>query len=102
MGARAAGRRGDPAAGSSTPSIALAGERPFAEISLDDVATGAGVSVQTVLRRFGSRDRLIADAMDVRHRRASRDERRTPPGDVDAAVGPSSTTTSSAATDRRC
>ena len=49
--------------------IALAGERPFAEITLDTVAERAGVSVQTVLRQFGSRDGLFAEAMDAGHGR---------------------------------
>jgi AcrR family transcriptional regulator len=64
---------------------ALAGERPFAEITLDTVAERAGVSVQTVLRQFGSRDGLFAEAMDAAMVDAE-DERRTPPGDVAAAV----------------
>jgi AcrR family transcriptional regulator len=58
--------------------IALAGERPFADITLDTIAERAGVSVQTVLRQFGSRDGLFAEAIE--------DERRTPPGEVGAAV----------------
>ena len=45
--------------------IALAGERPFAEITLDAVAERAGVSVQTVLRQFGSRDGLVAAGAEV-------------------------------------
>src|SRR6187200_2457439 len=45
--------------------IALAGERPFAEVTLDTIAARAGVSVQTVLRQFGSRDGLFAEAMDA-------------------------------------
>ena len=61
--------------------IALAGERPFAEVTLDAVAERAGVSVQTVLRQFGSRDGLFAEAMDAAMVDAE-DERRTPPGDV--------------------
>jgi AcrR family transcriptional regulator len=65
--------------------IALAGERPFAEITLDLIAERAGVSVQTVLRQFGSRDGLFAEAMDTAMVDAE-DERRTPPGDVAAAV----------------
>ena len=65
--------------------IALAGERPFAEVTLDTVAERAGVSVQTVLRQFGSRDGLFAEAMDAAMVDAE-DERRTPPGDVAAAV----------------
>jgi AcrR family transcriptional regulator len=65
--------------------IALAGERPFAEVTLDAFAERAGVSVQTVLRRFGSRDGLFAEAMDAAMVDAE-DERRTPPGDVGSAV----------------
>jgi AcrR family transcriptional regulator len=65
--------------------VRLAETLPFAEISLDDVAAGAGVSVQTVLRRFGSRDALFAEAMDTARANVEA-ERRTPPGDVDAAV----------------
>jgi AcrR family transcriptional regulator len=65
--------------------IALAGERPFAEVTLDTIAERAGVSVQTVLRQFGSRDGLFAEAMDAAMVDAE-DERRTPPGDVAAAV----------------
>jgi AcrR family transcriptional regulator len=65
--------------------IALAGERPFAEVTLDAIAERAGVSVQTVLRQFGSRDGLFAEAMDAAMVDAE-DERRTPPGDVAAAV----------------
>ena len=35
--------------------VALHGERPVTDIALDDIAGRAGVSVQTVLRHFGSR-----------------------------------------------
>ena len=65
--------------------VALAGERPLSEITLDAVAQRAGVSVQTVLRQFGSRDALVAAGLEL----AAADveaERRTPPGDVPAAV----------------
>ncbi len=65
--------------------VALAGERPFVEISLGDIAAGAGVSVQTVLRRFGSRDALFAVAIDTALSTVEQ-ERRTPAGDVGAAV----------------
>ncbi|MBF4766409.1 TetR/AcrR family transcriptional regulator [Nocardioides agariphilus] len=65
--------------------IGLAGVRPFAEITLDAVAERAGVSVQTVLRQFGSRDGLFAEAMDAAMLETE-EERRTTPGDVDAAV----------------
>jgi AcrR family transcriptional regulator len=65
--------------------IALVAERRFAEITLDAVAERAGVSVKTVLRQFGSRDDLVAAAMDVAMAMIEA-ERRTPPGDVAAAV----------------
>jgi AcrR family transcriptional regulator len=63
----------------------LAGERPFAEITLELVAERAGTTVQTVLRRFGSKDALFAEAMEDAMA-AVEDERRTPSGDAAAAV----------------
>jgi len=65
--------------------IALAGERPFVDITLDAVAERAGVSVKTVLRQFGSRDGLLAASMDAAMAETE-DERRTPVGDPLAAV----------------
>ncbi len=65
--------------------VTLAGERPFGEITLDAVAERAAVSVKTVLRQFGSRDGLFGVAMEVAMADAV-DERRTPRGDVAAAV----------------
>lgn len=65
--------------------VALAMTRRLADISLDDVAGRAGVSVQTVLRKFGSRDGLVEAAMDHATREVDA-ERRTPVGDVVAAV----------------
>ena len=65
--------------------VALAGERPFTEITLDAIAERASVSVKTVLRQFGTRDGLFAEAMDIAMNEAE-DERRTPPGDVAGAV----------------
>ncbi|CAN5607675.1 hypothetical protein BH11ACT8_BH11ACT8_06990 [soil metagenome] len=55
------------------------------DISLDDVATEAGVSVQTILRHFQSRAGLTAATMDHAIARVS-EERSAPVGDVDAAV----------------
>lgn len=66
-------------------SVALAGERPFAEITLDAVADRAGVSVKTVLRQFGSRDGLLAAVMETAMAETEA-ERRTVPGDPAAAV----------------
>lgn len=55
------------------------------QIALADVAARAGVSVQTVLRHFGSRDNLFEHAW-ARHADTVRAERATPVGDVEAAV----------------
>jgi AcrR family transcriptional regulator len=65
--------------------IALAGERPFADITLDAVAELAGVSVQTILRQFGSRDGLVAAGAELATAEII-EERRTPAGDVPAAM----------------
>jgi AcrR family transcriptional regulator len=63
----------------------LAEVRMFPDISLDDVATAAGVSVQTILRHFGTRAGVI-DATTEHALAQVADERATPVGDVDAAV----------------
>jgi AcrR family transcriptional regulator len=65
--------------------VELGRVRLLPDISLEDVARAADVSVQTVLRRFGSRAGLVEAAFE---RVASdiADERRTPVGDVDSAV----------------
>jgi len=66
-------------------SFDLQAERLTSEISLDDVAARAGVSVQTVLRRFGSRAGLIEQSVEYMNDVIA-DERRTPVGDVPAAI----------------
>lgn len=63
----------------------LGRERMLPDISLDDVATEAGVSVQTILRHFQTRAGLTEAAMDYAITRV-REERVAPVGDVDAAV----------------
>ena len=63
----------------------LGRERMFPDISLEDVAATAGVSVQTILRHFQSRAGLTEATMD--HAIATvTEERVAPVGDVDAAV----------------
>jgi AcrR family transcriptional regulator len=63
----------------------LGRERMFPDISLDDVAAEAGVSVQTILRHFESRAGLLQATMD--HAIATvNEERAAPVGDVDVAV----------------
>jgi AcrR family transcriptional regulator len=65
--------------------VALAEERLSLEIVLGDVARRAGVSVQTVLRHFGSREGLF-DAARRHQLEQVRAERAVPAGDVAAAV----------------
>ncbi len=61
-------------------------ERFYDEVSLAEVAREAGVTVQTVLRRFGSKEGLTeaATALGVERVRAERWS--SPPGDLHAAV----------------
>lgn len=66
--------------------VALWRERPIDEITLADVAERAGVSVRTVIRRFGSREGVIAaciraDAAGIEAARGL-----APPGDVGEAL----------------
>ena len=50
----------------------LGRERMFPDVSLDDVAAAAGVSVQTILRHFKSRAGLTEATMDHAHRQGDR------------------------------
>src|SRR6266852_2203929 len=65
--------------------IALSEERLSVEIVLADVADRAGVSVQTLLRHFGSRQGLFQQAQACRVAQV-RVERATPVGDAASAV----------------
>jgi AcrR family transcriptional regulator len=65
--------------------MTLAESRMVSQISLDDIAAGSGVSVQTLLRHFGNRAGLI-EAVRQHALGVVAEERRTPVGDVDAAV----------------
>ncbi|HEY0414278.1 MAG TPA: helix-turn-helix domain-containing protein [Allosphingosinicella sp.] len=60
-------------------------ERWFEEIRLDDVAREAKVTVQTVIRRFGGKEGLLAAAAE-RVGAEVRQRRRAPHGDLAAAV----------------
>ncbi len=66
--------------------VELFWEQPTDKISLDEVARRAGVTVQTVIRRFGGREGVIAAgvARESARIRVQRDE--APVGDVVAAV----------------
>jgi AcrR family transcriptional regulator len=61
-------------------------ERPTAHISLEEVARRAGVSVQTVIRRFGGREGLMAAAGKRESDRVRRQRFEAPVGDVAGAV----------------
>ena len=65
--------------------FALSSDRLISDINLDAVARRAEVSVQTVLRQFGSRAGLF-EATAQHAARLVVAEREAPPGDVDAAV----------------
>lgn len=66
--------------------VALLKARLRTDIRLEDVATDAGVTVQTVLRVFGSKAGLFKLAFDEVVRGMERDLGRAEPGDVAAAV----------------
>ena len=57
-----------------------------ADLPLDDVARRAGVTVQTVIRRFGGREGLFAAGLERESRRVADQRDTAPVGDVAAAV----------------
>ena len=61
-------------------------ERFHDQITLEDVAGRAGVTVQTVLRHFGTRDRLVAAAAEQATSEVLAQRSAAPVGDVDGAV----------------
>lgn len=64
----------------------LFGETRYDQVSLDDVASQAGVTERTVVRRFGSKEQLFGavGAERAASIRRARDE--VPPGDIAKAV----------------
>src|SRR5436309_6589305 len=64
----------------------LATERFLDEISLEDIAERSGVSVRTVIRRFGTRARLVEEAIEEANAQVSSRRDETSPGDVADAV----------------
>ncbi len=61
-------------------------ELPTNQISLDEVARRAGVTVQTVIRRFGGRDGLLAAGIERESERVRRQRAQAPVGDAAGAV----------------
>ncbi len=66
--------------------VAVFWERPVSEISLEEVASHAGVSGQTVIRRYGGKDGLFAAAVQREFDRVSSQRDLAPAGDVKGAV----------------
>ena len=61
-------------------------ERPYARVTLRDVADRAGVTVQTVIRRFGDKERLTAAAAARSREHISTQRFAAPVGDLPGAV----------------
>lgn len=59
---------------------------PYDEVSLDVVATSAGVSRQTVHRQFGSKEDLMLAVIAWRRPREEEADRGVAPGDIEGAV----------------
>src|SRR5215212_6827856 len=66
--------------------IELHRERFFDQVSLEDIAERAGVTVRTVIRRFGSKERLIEAAAEAANREVTHQRDRAPVGDIEGAV----------------
>ena len=64
----------------------LFGEHLFDQVSLDDVAARAQVTVRTVVRRFGSKGQLFSAVTDDRAQAIRRTRDETPVGDITEAV----------------
>jgi AcrR family transcriptional regulator len=61
-------------------------EQPSDQIRLDEVAGRSGVTVQTVLRRFGSKEKLFAAAAERQSEQVRQARAKVVPGDVPGAV----------------
>ncbi|HNE89930.1 MAG TPA: helix-turn-helix domain-containing protein [Actinomycetota bacterium] len=61
-------------------------ERPTLDVSLEDVADRAGVSTRTVIRRFGSKEGLMAAAAAWSSERVEAQRDQAPVGDVAGSV----------------
>jgi len=66
--------------------IELHRERFFDQVSLEDIAERAGVTVQTVIRRFGRKEQLIEAAAEEGTRQVMHQRDQAPIGDIEGAV----------------
>ncbi len=62
------------------------GDRPYDAVGLADVAAAAGVTVQTVLRRFGSKEGLVEAAVAHSSQQVRQARWAAAAGDVDGAL----------------
>ncbi len=60
--------------------------RRVSGITLEDIATEAGLTVRTILRRFRSRDGVLESALVQLRREVEAARPATPPGDVEGAL----------------
>lgn len=61
-------------------------ERDFEQVTLEDVAARAGVTVRTVLRRFGSKETLLDAVAEAGNQAIEERRGNVPPGDVAGAI----------------
>jgi len=66
--------------------IARTDRLPLSAVSLADIATDAGVSVQTVLRQFGSRDGVIDAGIELALSEITEELLHAPPADLPGAM----------------
>lgn len=66
--------------------VAAFWEPPYGQVSLEEIARDAGVSAQTIIRRFGGRDGLLAAAAARESERFARQRDEIPAGNLPAAA----------------
>lgn len=66
--------------------IALWREKALEEITLQEISDHAGVTVQTILRRFGSKEGVIEGCIEVHGPEIEAERDAVPVGDIDGAV----------------
>ena len=66
--------------------VQLFTEKPYEDVTLDEVAARAGVTKRTVMRRFRSKDQLFVTAMMRAAEEMMRQRDQAPVGDVPGAV----------------
>ncbi len=70
-----------------TAAVNAFGDRPYDDVTIAEVAREAGVSHQTLLNHFGSKERLYLAAVEVGGGRIAELRAAAVPGEVDSIVG---------------